>query len=316
MSDGFQDELWPHFAPLWTDLRTIAPQLLLAGGYGLFLKQQWLVSQLRFLGTEDGRSIVTERGEKLIADEGVRTLIAIHRWNDQTPRVTKDFDFIAGLDLIASAEEQQRLHAVLEKHDFKVVPANARWQFEKEVNGERTVVLDFHAPSPAAKRDDLRVQSRRVKPQPSLGQAGIHGRENPEAICSELHPFSFPSGGVEIVIPNPVTLALMKLVAMRDRRLASQDASKSAIERQIEDGQARKHAEDVCRVTAMMTREEAEHAAEILEAVHEAPIFAEASKTFATFFQNDEDWAAQAAAGMWQTEDFHLIQSTLASWFH
>ena len=65
-------------------------------------------------------------GEKLVVDE-VRTLVAINRWNDQTPRVTKDFDFIAALDLIASSEEQRQFHAVLEKHEFKVVPANARW---------------------------------------------------------------------------------------------------------------------------------------------------------------------------------------------
>ena len=38
MSETIQDELWPHFVPLWTDLRSIAPRLLLAGGYGLFLK--------------------------------------------------------------------------------------------------------------------------------------------------------------------------------------------------------------------------------------------------------------------------------------
>jgi hypothetical protein len=42
MSGNEQDELWPHFVPIWTDLRNIAPGLLLAGGYGLFLKQQWL----------------------------------------------------------------------------------------------------------------------------------------------------------------------------------------------------------------------------------------------------------------------------------
>jgi len=46
--------------------------------------------------------------------------------------------------------------------------------------------------------------------------------------------------------------------ALRDRRLASQDASKSAVVRQFEEGQARKHAEDVCRVIAMLTREESE----------------------------------------------------------
>lgn len=300
MSDGFQDELWPHFVPLWTDLRAIAPGLLLAGGYGLFLKQQWLVSRLRSLGT---------------ADE-VRTLVPLHRWKDQTPRVTKDFDFIAGLDLIASPEEQHQLHEVLEKHDFKVVPSNARWQFEKKIGAGRSVVLDFHTPSPAGKRDDLRVQSRRVKPQRSLGQTGIHGRENPEAISSELHPFPFTYGGVEIVLPNSVTLALMKLVAMRDRRLVSQDASKSADERQIEEGQARKHAEDVGRVMAMMTREESELVGNILDAVRAAPVFAAATDTFSKFFQDDEGWGAQVVAGKWGAADFRLIQTTLAAWLH
>jgi hypothetical protein len=314
MSDEAQDELWSHFVPLWTDLRKIAPGLLLAGGYGLFLKQQWLVSQLSFLGTGTGGAIVTQRGEKFVVD-GVRTLVAIHRWKDQTPRVTKDFDFIASLGLIASKEEQQRLSEALEKHGFDVVPANARWQFEKKVSAGRSVVLDFHAPSPEEERGDLRVQARRVKPQPSLGQRGIHGRENAEAASSELHPFSFTHAGVEILLPNPVTLTLMKLVAMRDRRLASLDASRSAEKRQEEERQARKHAEDVCRVAAMMTREESESTDVILDAVRRKPVFAAAMTTFSEFFKSDEEWGSQAVAGRWQAEDFQMIRSTLAAWF-
>lgn len=314
MSNTVQDELWPHFVPLWTDLQEIAPGLLLAGGYGLFLKQQWLVSQLRFLGTKDGHSIVTEKEEKLIVDE-VRTLVAIHQWQDQTPRVTKDFDFIANLDLIASEEEQKRLNDVLKKHGFEVVPANARWQFEKNVSEGRSVVLDFHAPAPAGERSDLRVQSRRVKPQPSLGQTGIHGRVNPEAASAKLRPFSFTYDGLKIVLPNPVTLTLMKLVAMRDRRAASQDAALSAENREQEDLQARKHAEDVCRVMAMMTREESETAAGVLDAVRQSPVFTAAVATFSEFFKTDEDWGSRVVAERWQREDFQLIQNTLAAWF-
>lgn len=314
MSEKVQDELWPHFVPLWTDLREIAPGLLLAGGYGLFLKQQWLIPQLRFLGTEDGHSIVTKRGEKLIVDE-VRTLVAIHRWQDQTPRVTKDFDFIANLDLIASEKEQRRIHEVLKKHGFDVVPANARWQFEKNVDAGRSVVLDFHAPAPAGERSDLRVESRRVKPQPSLGQTGIHGRVNPEAASAELRPFSFTYNGLEIVLPNPVTLTLMKLVAMRDRRAASQDAALSAENRQEEDRQARKHAEDVCRVVAMVTREESETASGVLDAVRQSPVFKTAVTTFSEFFKTDEDWGSQVVAERWRRADFQLIQNTLAAWF-
>jgi len=314
VSDEVQDELWPHFVPLWTDLRKISPGLLLAGGYGLFLKQQWLVSQLSFLGNESGDSIVTEKGEKLVVDE-IRTVVAIHRWREQTPRVTKDFDFLISLDLIASPEEQQRLHEVLDKHGFKVVPENARWQFAKLIGEGRQVVLDFHVPSPEQKRDDLRIQARRVKPQPSLGQTGVHGRENPEATGSELYPFSFKFKESEIVLPNPVTLTVMKLTAMRDRWLASQDASKSAETRELESRQARKHAEDAFRIVAMMTREESETAIKILEVVRGSPVCSAAKATLSQFFKSDDSWGSQVVEEKWQSEDFQIIQNTLAAWF-
>lgn len=314
MSHEVQDELWPHFVPLWTDVRTIAPGLLLAGGYGLFLKQQWLLSQMRFLGTESGDSIVIGKGEKLVVDE-VRTVVAIHRWREQVPRVTKDFDFLISLDLIASPQEQRQLQEVLDKHGFKVVPENARWQFAKAVGEGRQVVLDFHAPSPQQKRDDLRIQARRVKPQPSLGQTGVHGRENPEATGSELHPFSFNFKESEIVLPNPVTLAVMKLTAMRDRWLASQDASKSAEIRDLESRQARKHAEDVFRIVAMMTREESETANKVLAVVRGSHVLSAAAAVLSQFFHSDENWGSQAVEEKWQPEDFQIIQNTLATWF-
>lgn len=314
MSDGVQDELWPHFVPLWTDLRKIAPGLLLAGGYGLFLKQQWLISQMRFLGTESGDSIVTEKGEKIVVDE-VRTVVAIHRWKDQTPRVTKDFDFLISLDLIASPEEQRLVHEVLDKHGFKVVPENARWQFAKVIGEGRQVILDFHAPSPEQERDDLRVQARRVKPQPSLGQTGVHGRENPEATGAELHPFSFKFKELEVVLPNPVTLAVMKLAAMRDRWSASQDASKSAEVRELESRQARKHAEDVFRIVAMMMREESETANAVLKIVRGSSSYLAAATTFSQFFKTNENWGSLVVEERWQPEDFQTIKDAVAAWF-
>lgn len=314
MSENIQDELWPHFVRLWTDFQNIAPGLLLAGGYGLFLKQQWLISRMQFLGTEGGDSIVTEKGEKIVVDE-VRTVVAIHRWKEQTPRVTKDFDFLIGLDLIASPKDQRLLHEVLDKHNFKVVPENARWQFAKVIGEGRQIVLDFHAPSPEQKRGDLRVQARRVKPQPSLGQTGVHGRENPEATASELHPFSFKFKGLEIVLPNPVTLAVMKLTAMRDRWSASQDASKSIEIRELESRQARKHAEDVFRIVAMMTREESETANEVLKDIRGSPSYLSAATTFSQFFKTDENWGSLAVEEKWQPEDFQIIKNALAAWF-
>ena len=86
MNEQPHDDLWPHFAPLWTDLRAITPGLLLAGGYGLFLKQQWLLSQM------EART-PTEQG-------GIATLVDMARWMNPTPRVTKDLDFVVQLDMI------------------------------------------------------------------------------------------------------------------------------------------------------------------------------------------------------------------------
>ena len=37
------DPIWNEFLPLWTALPFAANQVQLAGGYGLFLKQKWLL---------------------------------------------------------------------------------------------------------------------------------------------------------------------------------------------------------------------------------------------------------------------------------
>jgi hypothetical protein len=164
-------------------------------------------------------------------------------------------------------------------------------------------------------QDDLRVQARRVKPQPSLGQTGVHGRENPEATGAELHPFSFSVKELEVVLPNPVTLAVMKLTAMHDRWLVSQDASNSAEVRELESGQARKHAEDVFRIVAMMTREESETANEVLKTVCGSSSYLAATTTLSQFFKTDGSWGSLAVEEKWQLEDFQIIKSALASWF-
>jgi hypothetical protein len=314
MSETPQDDLWPHFSPLWPDLRRIAPDLLLAGGYGLFLKQQWLISQQDFPGTKTGDFITDPKGGRIVLKE-IRTLIPIRRWLEQSPRVTKDFDLIVSADIIASAEDQQSLHKLLESHNFAVVPENAQWQFAKRIGENRQVVLDFHTPSPPDAREDLRVQSRRVKPRPSLGQIGVHGRENPEAIGSELHPFAFMLDGLELAVPNPVTFTMMKLAALHDRWSASQDISQSAENRERQSDQARKHAQDIFRIVAMMTREENEKADEILKAVRGCTAYPSAATAVSQFFKSNDGWGSQAVRQRWQPDDFMAIQNTLAAWF-
>lgn len=287
------DPLWPHFAALWTDLRRIAPGILLTGGYGLFLKQTWLLS-----------------------NAGVPTVVGVHAWHDQIPRSTRDLDFIAEVGLIASPEQQRAIDAVLVTHRFEVVEQNARWQFIKQLDSGYSLLLDFHTPSPSQERDDVRVESRRVKPQPSLRSKGIHGRENREAVGCDLRPFRFPVAGLDIVIPNPVSQAVMKLTAMRDRWTRAQDATRPANERQTEEAEARKHAQDVFRVIAMMTREEYESAPAVVEAIRDTAAFAGAQAIFDAYLATDEARAVAYLSRMWRRDHLMTIRSALAAWFN
>ncbi len=294
MSDlSGDDPLWPHFGPLWTDLQATASQsILIAGGYGLFLKQRFLR-----------------------ANAGIPVVIPLDRWTNASPRVTKDLDLVIGLDLIAEANSQKAFLSALEKHGFSVSENNPRWQFEKRVSESHTVVVDLHAPWPSQDQSNLQADRIRVKRKPSLGEEGIHGRANPEAVGCDLHPFRFVVDGMSVPVPNPVTWSIMKLTAMRDRWIISDDAAQSEERREFSRLQAIKHAQDVCRVVALVTRDERDTTPTVVEAIRATPEFTNANLIFNTLLTDDERLAAQIAAG-WSPEDFNLIRSTLSSWFN
>lgn len=313
MSEDQQDGLWPHFAPLWTDLRAIMPKLLLVGGYALFLKQRWLISQARSITMSRGATMVDDNGPLLTAVT-LPTVIDMTRWSDVNPRVTKDFDFIVSLELIASEGDQRTLSELLGKHGFEVVKHNARWQFEKKVSTGQSVLLDFHAPSPAESREDLRVENRRVKRRRSLGNTGIHGRENPEANAAELHPFTFNYQSLELLIPHPLAFAIMKLVAMNDRLRASLDAA-SSDERLAEGRLAHKHAEDLMRIIAMTTRSEMDLTATMLAVLRRTASYETAVAICAENFGPDTGWASRAVSRSWRDDDFALLRTILKQWF-
>lgn len=313
MNDGFVDGLWPHFAPLWTDLRGISKDVLLAGGYGLFLKQRWLTSQLKLLTNSREQVITNDRGEPIVTQE-IRTLVEISRWLDGTPRVTKDFDLLVSLDLIASGADQGKVDRALKTHGFTAVPLNERWQFQKKITESQSVMLDFHAPPPDGLRSDIRVQQRRIKPKPSLGE-GIHGRPNAEAIGADLHAFSFMMDSVIVEVSNPVTLAMMKSVAMSECWQKSQGVESSLEKRLFNQRQAAKHANDLFKLVAMTTREENDRVPEILDQVRGAQCFDSTVKAFADHFQPVDGWGTQVVRGSWRDEDFELIRQTMGRWF-
>lgn len=293
MNDYPEDLMWPHFAPLWEDLRKAGGEnLLLAGGYGLFLKQKWL-----------------------LANPGIPVIVPVQQWRDTSPRVTKDLDFVLGLELIAREETQKALRDALQKNLYTVIPKNKWWQFEKRLSETHSVTVDLHAPLPPKDHPHLRANNRRVKHKPSLRSAGIHALINPEAVGYDLHPYQFMLDGVQISVPNPVTWSLMKMAAMRDRWEQSQTADKPGEDRLNARDQATKHAQDVCRVVAMVTRKERDQASNVVDVIQTTQVFAHARQTFSEFFETEQGWGTRNVSLMWTSDNFMLIQETLASWF-
>ncbi len=242
-------------------------------------------------------------------------MVQLERWLDPVPRVTKDLDIVVGLDLICSTDAQARMSRVLRDCGFEVTGERPRWQFQKKLGGDHAVLVDFHACPPESGEKQLRTNKVRVKHSPSLGEGGIHGRRNPEAVGSELHPFSFETDGVVITVPNPVTWCNMKLTAMRDRWRRAEDQARSEDHRRFQRDEAIKHARDVCRVVAMTTREENDGASEVVEAIRATSAFSQAASIFAEFFGRNDGWGTRATKPMWQDEDARLIGDVLAGWF-
>ncbi len=286
------DPMWREFQPLWSELQLVGNQVHLAGGYGLYLKQRWL-----------------------LANRGCPTAIPLDNWLDPAPRATNDLDIVVGLALLADAAAQRSIVQALERNNFKVVAEHPRWQFEKQLDPDRRVLVDLHAELPESENQNLALDKLRVKHRPSLGEQGVHGRQNPEAAGCSLHPFLFQIGDIVISVPNPVTWSVMKLISTRDRRLKSEDTERNEEYRNFHNYEAMKHARDVGRIIAMTTRDERDSAHEVIAEIRERAYFAEAVAACDQLFLREEGWGGQVAVRHWRTDDFRLIRDVLASWF-
>jgi len=91
MTESPNDVMWQEFKPLWIGMKAAGDHLLVAGGYGLLLKQHWLLN-----------------------NNTVPIIVPIAQWNDAAPRVTKDLDIVVGLHIISSADSQKLMISALE----------------------------------------------------------------------------------------------------------------------------------------------------------------------------------------------------------
>src|SRR5690606_18597189 len=134
-------------------------------------------------------------------------------------------------------------------------PHGKRWKYFKEIDKDQHVIVELHAPKPEGDANTERLKANRftVKHKPSLGEQGVHGRTNHEAVGSGLRPVRFQLEAVQIAVPNPVTWTVMKLTAAEDNWSRSKEEKLELKDRIYFREQAIKHGHDACRAVAMMT---------------------------------------------------------------
>ena len=284
--------MWREFAPLWAELCTVNPQLLICGGYGLFLKQQWL---------------------RAPQQRATPTVVNLDSWRDAAPRVTKDIDLIVSVDVITDAPNNKDFLAVLSAHGYQVTPKNPRWQFEKPLEGKRTLVIELHCYAPPD-APGVQIKGNRVKHKPSLGEAGVHGRTNPEAIGSYLSPFVFEIQDLNLRVPNPMTWCVMKLTAMHEHWQRALDSNQSPEQRNFSREQALKHAQDVWRIIALTTRDERDQLGAVKALLASTVEFGRACEIVLDLYDDSSPIIASVKR-QWSDQDFNTVRSFLGDWF-
>lgn len=213
------DPLLPHLLDIL--VAPAAQRLILAGGFGLRIKQAYLAS----------------RGET--------TLI--------TPippaRPTTDLDLFLRMDLFIEAGAQDQIREHLRGLLYK--PLQPNWQFVKPMGGPRSnreIVVDLMA------RHPVEGESVKLRP-PRVGQNALHGRSTEEAFAIELNPLAIPVQGVtslgeavtvDVILAHPYAMLNMKVRAAHDWL----KMERGEIKRK---DFSEKHAYDVYMLIAMLT---------------------------------------------------------------
>ena len=226
--------LAPYLIDLASAFQERGIPLTLVGGFGLVLRRQWRQEQ------------------------GEQTLI------EAVPpaRATQDFDVLLSLEVLADDEKRLLIRTALSAIGFEVEKGKEYLHFFKPKSGgegKRDVKIDFLAPpAPPADRK-LKVKAFRVGSKNASDKSKLHGYKTPEAelLLGELLTLQLEGQGtggdartVQVNLPHPFSLVLMKLRAFRDefedRKGKGEDSREFA----------RKHVADVYTLIALLTQPE------------------------------------------------------------
>lgn len=237
--------------------------IILVGGFGLFLRQ-----------------------------ERVR-LTEIETQYEYIPpaRATDDFDTLLMLELMADIARVEQLREALDDLKYEIVPGAENYQFLKKGSAagtHRDIKIDLLARLPDAEFPTLRADARRVKPREK--NSPLHARRTDEAFAAEEAPAPIGLKGVrtdgseyeaQLLLPNPYSLFLMKLFAFRDEEENRKKRLNGANQKY-----SRKHAGDLYRLAATLSREEDSQIAAFRARHTENPLAKEASKIVQFYFSD------------------------------
>ena len=243
------DPLLAALEELAVALRAASIPLVLGGGLGLFLMQRLRQEQAR-------------AGD-------VRTLLPAHAW--PPARSTEDMDLILPTEVVADLAQMRSIRKALDRLGY--APSVPHMQFVKPTpTGPVKVDLLTGPPHPPELGSELR-QSKPPRVQPAAGRPNLHAYATPEALRPEVGATPVRlSDEIEVLVAGPTALLLMKLHAARDR-LARGDRDLGG-----------KHALDLYRLVAMLTRQEEGEVVSLLRRHHEHPPVAEAAQIVGDLF--------------------------------
>lgn len=275
------DPLFPHLLDIVSD--PASEGLILAGGFGIRLKQAYL------------------------RETGERTLISVI----PDARATQDLDFFLSLALFVQQERGAAVRALLDRLGY--AEYTPKYQFGKPFDAEQPalkVKVDLLARLPTEK-EDVRVKSPRVGAGSGID---LHGRETPEGFAVEDHPLRLMvhgtrSDGVEVegklLVPHPYAWINLKIKAAHDwlRMERGEIAHKPRSER---------HVFDVYVLIAMLTEIElavAEKLAQSYAAHPEARRVAECAQEL--FGRSDASGALEILRQIGDSFDYTLFYEGL-----